>query len=176
MNIKSINDNDVKTGGGGHKHPGNKAYLQLISAYKKQFVIAQNDRAKKDSVVKAVYKKIPGRFVKKNQDGSYTVKSKEFALQKIKTALRENNEAVRAHLEIRGMLPSKDRRNCGGQGSTRRIQTERIERTTNMLSAPGGSTMRDVRQTSKTITRDDFLQLCSAISSMDESKIKQIRK
>merc|ERR1712045_25652 len=57
-----------------------------------------------------------GRFVAKNKDGSYTVKSKEVALGKIKKALSENNATVRAHLELRGKLPvSRRTKSTGSQ-------------------------------------------------------------
>ena len=72
--------------------------------------MAQNDKVKRHTVAQKVYAKIanssthPGRFVKKNNDGSYTVKSGVFALEKIKRGLSENSTTVKAYLMRRGML------------------------------------------------------------------------
>jgi hypothetical protein len=74
-----------------------------------------------------------GRFVEKNKDGSYTVKSDDVAHQKIKKALSENNATVKAHLEMRGILPSK--------GKIRKIRLETAK----------------VKSTSKRITQGDWL-------------------
>ena len=139
MIVKNINRNDVKIGGGNQKYPGNLRYTSLISSHKIQFVMAQNDKSKRNSIINNVYNQIttqctpPGRFVAKNKDGSYTVKSKEDALVKIKKALSENNATVRAHLELRGKLPAPVRTksngtkqmNTLGQESNTQIKRER---------------------------------------------------
>ena len=101
------NINDVKPGGGSHKHPGNRYYSELISKKKVAFVMARDDHKKRDEIVLSIYDDMlrlspPGRFLNKNSDGSYSVKSKKSALTKIKTALSENNSKIIEHLKIRG--------------------------------------------------------------------------
>ena len=157
MTIIILNINDVKIGGGNRTHPGNIRYNNLISTHKKEFVIARvkKDRKKVDSILNTIYKQIttqctpPGRFVAKNQDGSYIVKGKEFALGKMKKALGENNAVIRDHLKLRGVLPDSS--------TPIRILGE--------------------HQISKrAITRQDLLKLHYEIGQIDESKIKQIRR
>jgi hypothetical protein len=153
MKIRAANDNDFKLGRGNQRHPGNKKCQALISTYKKEFVMAQNDRAKRDAIIHIVYKQITvvgkGRFVEKNEDGSYTVKSKDVAHQKIKKALSENNATVKAHLEMRGMLPSK--------GGKRKI----------------GLDAAKAKGTSTRITKVDWLKFSGVISSIDESNFDE---
>ena len=43
----------------------------------------------------------------KNEDGSYSVKSKVFALRKIEESLRTNNRSIKAQLVREGLLPAK---------------------------------------------------------------------
>ena len=188
MKIKAANDNDVKTGRGNHRHPGTIKCNKLISTYKTQFVMAHNDKAKRDTIIKNVYKHIttvgnpPGRFVEKHGDGSYTIKSKDFALQKIKKALSENSGKVKAYLELRGKLPPKDSIGSKKGYSTDKVKRGKLERikSKKTIVLQEGSTLRVrtlIRQKSKTmITREDLFKLCSEISRIDKSKIKQIKR
>jgi hypothetical protein len=147
--------------------------------------MAQNDKAKRDTIIKNIYKQIttvgspPARFVEENENGTYTVKSKDFALQKIKKALSENNSKVKAYLELRGKLPPKESI-VSKKGYTDKAKRGRLERIKSKKTmAPPGSTLRGrklERQKSKTITREDLLKLYSEISRIDESKIKQIKR
>ena len=103
------NINDVKPGGGSHKHPGNRHYSDLVSKKKVAFVMARHDTRKRDEIVRSIYDSMlgmspPGRFLEKNADGSYSIKDREKALIKIKTALSENNSKIIEHLQMRGKL------------------------------------------------------------------------
>ena len=181
MKIKFINDNDVETGGGNRKHPGNKAYQRLISNCKMQFIMAQNDEAKRDKIAENVFRHItmvcnpPGRFVEKSEDGWYIIKSKDFALQKIKKGLNCNSRTVRAHLELRGMLPSKNSISRNVRGFKRgRIQRTKFERKN---SGPVSTLKPLMRKLPKSvpITSNDWLKLCFEISKIDESEMKQLK-
>lgn len=102
--------NDIKSGAGVHSHPGNKFYLQLIKEKKKPFVLALKDTKKKDAIVRQVYDTIsklnpPGRFLQKNRDGTYTIRSKQYASAKIKKALGENSAQIESFFRTRGLLP-----------------------------------------------------------------------
>lgn len=102
--------NDIKSGAGVHSHPGNKFYLQLIKEKKKPFVLALKDTKKKDAIVRQVYDTIsklkpPGRFLQKNRDGTFTIRSKQYALAKIKKALGENSAQIESFFRTRGLLP-----------------------------------------------------------------------
>ena len=183
MILNSLNPNDVKIGSGNQKYPGNVTYLNLISNNKKKFVLAQNDKTQKNAIVHSIYEQITsrstphGRFVAKNEDGSYTVKSKDVALQKIKKALNENNATVKAYLERRGMLPDTSspaiQNKCSAGRGDRKVNNQDKETrvgsslNTRKMLCPGMGTK---------FTRQDMLTLYSAISQIDESKIKQIKR
>ena len=141
--------------------------------------MAQNNKVKRDAIAQKVYARItdsspvPGRFVEKNEDGSYTVKSKEFAIGKIKRGLSENSATVKAYLMRRGIFtvqPSNDKR-----FSNRSYKPKgKKERLSPLLFSSHDQMTKNNRN--KTITKDDFWKLYHEISNIDESKIKQVRR
>jgi hypothetical protein len=101
---------DIKAGGGNHSHPGNKFYNKLVSTRRTTFVLAHKDMHTKNSIIQSIYKTVrdqspPGRFLEKNKDGSYSIKSKEDACKKIKKALTENKAKIEEYFRLRGQFP-----------------------------------------------------------------------
>ena len=99
---------DVKPTGN-YKNPGNKLYIDLIKNKKKAFVLAHihKDTKTKNSIVQSIYDAVrkqspPGRFLRKNKDGTHSVQSKENAFKKIKKALNENRANIVRYFELRG--------------------------------------------------------------------------
>jgi hypothetical protein len=101
---------DIKAGGGNHNHPGNNFYNTLVSTRRKTFVLAHKDKQVKHAIIQSIYKTVreqspPGRFLGKNKDGSYSVKSKEDACKKIRKALNENKAKIEEYFRLRGQFP-----------------------------------------------------------------------
>jgi hypothetical protein len=101
---------DIKGGGGNYNHPGNKFYNTVVSTRRKSFVLAHNDTQTKNDIIQSIYDSVrkqspPGRFLEKNKDGSYCIKSKEAACRKIKKALTENKAKIEEYFRLRGQFP-----------------------------------------------------------------------
>lgn len=98
---------------GNSRHSGNKVYSELIKDKKKAFVLAsmRKDTKTKDDIVQSIYDGVsrqspPGRFLGKNKDGSYSIKSKKEAIAKIKKALNENRKTIESFFKFRGQEPA----------------------------------------------------------------------
>ena len=101
---------DIKSGGGNHSNPGNKLYTKLVSEKRKDFVLAHKDTQTKNSIAQSIYDQVrkqspPGRFLEKKPDGSYSVKSREGSLKKIKKALNGNKAQIEQYFRLRGQFP-----------------------------------------------------------------------
>jgi hypothetical protein len=99
---------DVKPTGN-YKNPGNKLYTDLIKNKKKAFVLAHmhKDTQTKNSIVQSIYDAVrkqspPGRFLRKNKDGTHSVQSQKDVFKKIKKALNENRASIVRYFELRG--------------------------------------------------------------------------
>ena len=98
---------DIKPNGGNHSHPGNKRYIEIIRKRKLDYVMAL-DPKKKTEVITDVYNALlPGRFLKSEKGGKYSIKDKSSSLAKIKKALSENNAKIIESLKFRGKWPPR---------------------------------------------------------------------
>ena len=94
---------------GNQKYQGNKLYTQLIKNQKKDYVYATmlKDTKSANTIVQSICDGVrnqspPGRFLSKNKDGAYSIKSKHEVFVKIKKALNENRKSIEYYFEIRG--------------------------------------------------------------------------
>ena len=152
---------DIKSGGGNHNHPGNKVYNSLVSTKRKAFVLAYKDEKAKNAIVQSIYDAIrkqspPGRFLKKNKDGSYSINSKEDALKKIKKSLNENKAKIEEYFRLRGQFPPPVK------ASTK-------------LTTKATSRLEKGRKKEK-ITSSDWHKLSAAINNLDQDEIRQIKR
>jgi hypothetical protein len=100
---------DVKPTGN-YNNPGNKLYTDLVKNKRKAFILAYKDTQTKNAILQSIYDAVrkqspPGRFLKKDKDGSYSVTSKEHAFKKIKKALNENKAKIEEYFRLRGQFP-----------------------------------------------------------------------
>lgn len=108
-NTDKVNPRNTDIKPGNLKNPGNKLYTDLIKDKKKAFVFANmhNDTKTKHAIVQSIYETIrkqspSGRFLGKNTDGSFSIKSKNDAISKIKKALNENKKTIENYFRFRG--------------------------------------------------------------------------
>ena len=98
----------------------------------------------------------PGRFLKKNKDGSYSVNSKEDALKKIKKALNENKAKIEEYFRLRGQFPPP------------------VKASTKL--ATKATSKREQGRKKEKITSSDWHKLSAAINKLDEKEIKQVKR
>ena len=154
---------DIKSGGGNHNYPGNKVYNKLVSSKRKAFVLAHTDTKAKNAVVLSIYETVtkqspPGRFLGKNKDGSYHVKSKEEALKKIKRALNENKAKIEEYFRLRGQFPPP------------------AKTSTKVATKATSKHEKKHQSSSKTYTSSDWQTLSIALGKLNEDEIKEVKR
>jgi len=178
--------NDVKSGAGVHSHHGNKFYHKLIKEKKKDFVLSLKNTKAKDAIAREVYNTInklkpPGRFLQKNRDGTFTIKSKQYALVKIKKALGENSAQIEAYFRNRGLLKDTPSTSAG----RKRMPSESGNRPNTFEPLPARRKRPQVPQVtpeplppnSKSgITSGDWKTLFKKIGDINEDDIKTIKR
>ena len=113
---------DVKSGSKTYHRPGNRLYYKLVMNKRRAFILAHENEHMKQAVVQYIYETIqnqspPGRFLRRETDGSYSIKSKEETFQKIEEALNENKEQIEAYYRRLGQIPQKASRNIAHRSS-----------------------------------------------------------
>ena len=153
---------DIKPGNS--KNPGNKLYTDLIKDKKKAFVFANmhNDTKTKDAIVQSIYETIrkqspSGRFLGKNTDGSFSIKSKEDAIRKIKKALNENKKTIENYFRFRGQGPAQGTNPTSATTKSTKVDPlskatsdRKIKRTISLLATSKIATQESSKATSRT--------------------------
>ena len=170
---------DIKSGGGNHNHPGNsKVYLKLVATNRKSNVLAHKDIQTKNEIELSIYEAIrkqspPGRFLEKNKDGSYSVRSKENACKKIKKALKENKATIEKYFQLRGLFPPPTEHAAKQNAPTKVPYSE-------VPSENGKCRKRPTSEIKKTqtdfATSSDWLKLVGAKNHIDPEHFKTIKR
>ena len=149
---------DVKPGN--FKSPGNKLYTDLIKKNKKAFVFANmhKDNKTKHVIVQSIYECIrkqspPGRFLMKNADGSFSIKSEENAIRKIKKALSENKNTIESHFRFRGQAPAQTAKTARTPTKSARMDLLQAILEKEIKSARSATSKTTTKNTSKTKTK-----------------------
>jgi hypothetical protein len=203
MTIIAPTKTDIKSGGGNHKHPGNQIYNQLVTSKRKSFILAHRDEHTKHTIVQYIYETIrkqspPGRFLQKQTDGSYSIKSKEEAVKKIIKALNENRARIVEYFKLRNQWPPKNNNSnklvvqvkpiissCHFQQEAKRTCKRNRNRPVSAAVSPTSqntSTSTIHQQPPQpssckgAATYSDWLKLCDELCKLDPDEMKQIKK
>ena len=87
----SKNDVIFGKGLGAHHHPGNVLYRKIIQEKLTDYNLTET-KDEKDMIAYWAFQQVKGRFLKKQEDGTYGIVSKEIAIAKIKQALRDRRK------------------------------------------------------------------------------------
>ena len=167
---------DVKPTGN-YRHPGNKLYTDLVKEKRKAFVLAhmQKDKQTQNAMILSIYESIgkqtpPGRFLEKDRNGAFSVKSKKDALKKIRKALNENRAKIEEYFRLREQHP----RPANGTKTTGSI-TIASSKTPSLQDQDDTKISKYPKLTVIAITPSDWENVIEALSSDEEKSTKRQR-